>query len=165
MDFIKDNLIFLVVAIFIFTEYRRRRSGKAKDTKPDIPYYTPTTTKKDVSHKKTFSDLWPDIWVVPLVIAISFGLLWSLTILFPNAHFYGVEAIQGVIIGLASAFIVFTIAFIAIKLNFPRVWEWYKSNDIDETFTKLSPWEKYKTLLSALFIFCLVVVIAMLAQK
>jgi ribose/xylose/arabinose/galactoside ABC-type transport system permease subunit len=162
MDFIKDNLIFILVAYLIFSEYRRRKRNQSKA--PET-FEKSFFQEKVAQKKKTFTDLWPDIWVIPLVIAIAFGLLFGLTILFPNAHFYGVEAIQGVIIGLASAFIVFTIAFIAIKLNFPRTWEWYKSNEIEESFTRLSAWEKYKTLLSTLFIFCLVVVIAMLAQK
>jgi len=158
MEIIEKYWIIIILIIVFGFEYLKYLKTKNK---------TETSFVKSLKEqkRKTFLDLWPDIWLIPVVTAVNLSLIWGLSILFPNAHFRGVETVQGVLIGLNSAFIVFTIAFLFIKLNFPRTWNWYKSIDIDESFNNLSNWQKYLTLLWVLSIVCFTATMAMLAQS
>lgn len=159
MEFFQNNQTLIFIGIVLYILYRQHMTNKKKEVKEE------PEAGAIKSKAKSFLAIWPDLWLIPLVTAIVLSLIWGLSILFPNAHFRGVEAIQGVLIGLNSAFIVFTVGFLFIKLNFPRTWNWYKSNEVDESFNNLTHWQKYLILLWSLSIVCFTVVMAMVAQN
>lgn len=88
--------------------------------------------------------LWPDVWSVPLVLILFYISPYLLTALDPTAATFDLGVLQIIILVTVAAMVFSSLAFGALRWNFPTLFRFYSRSTFKEQFEKLSAWEKQK---------------------
>jgi hypothetical protein len=153
-SFLQDNLLIVLVAIALFL--KPYFSGKKKTTKPTKP----TTPGTRLAAIRQFIALWPEVYMIPLLLLIAVALNYMLLVLWPEAIFFGPEHIQKLIYKSVAAFLAYFLFFLRDRLDFPESWHWYASSERLTEYKLLTPWQKRTTYFwrMSVFVFCFAIV-------
>ena len=146
---VSENLMLIilaVVALFFFLKPKNTKEEKEEDR----PILQPTAKAKE------FIELWPEVYMIPLLIAIAALVNYALMKLFPDAIFLGPEQIQVILYKTVAAFMAYFFFFIRDRLDFKEAWNWYKSPERITEYQTLTPWQKRLTFYWRLSVFVLV---------
>lgn len=116
----------------------------------------PQTTLTPAKKAEQFIALWPEVWMIPLMLIIGGGISYGLMLLWPDAIFFGPEHIQKVLYKAIASFLAYFLFFVRDRLDFKEAWQWYKSNTRINEFETLTPWQKRIAYFWRLSVFVLV---------
>jgi hypothetical protein len=162
---IADNLLLVVLAIaalFFFLKPKQAAQPQQATHKGSFnlefedeldaaaAQHTPTPAP---SKLQSLISLWPEVYMIPLLIAIAALVNYTLLKLFPDAIFLGPEQIQTVLYKTVAAFMAYFFFFIRDRLDFKEAWQWYKSPERIAEYQTLTPWQKRVTFYWRLSVF------------
>jgi ABC-type Na+ efflux pump permease subunit len=155
-QFILDNLILVLLAITAIIWLKPYFIKKKTITKPK-PTAQPSTKLQAILK---FIQLWPEVYMIPLLLLIAVALNYMLLVLWPEAIFFGPEHIQKLIYKSVAAFLAYFLFFLRDRLDFPEAWHWYSSDDRLDEYKLLTPWQKRTTYFwrMSVFVFCFAIV-------
>jgi hypothetical protein len=163
---IADNLLLVLLGIAVLFFFLKPKQG-AQPQQPapkggyDLNFNeAQETTKAELapatpSKLKNIISLWPEVYMIPLLIAIAALVNYTLLKLFPDAIFLGPEQIQTVLYKTVAAFMAYFFFFIRDRLDFKEAWAWYKSPERIAEYQTLTPWQKRVTFYWRLSVFVL----------
>lgn len=103
--------------------------------------------------------LWPELWSVPLALAIFHFSPMLLRHIDPMAATFDAGVLQNIVFAVVAILVFSGASFMGIKLNFPLLYEYYEKLS-GESFLKLSEKSKVIILLCVYFGFLFAFVLA-----
>lgn len=106
---------------------------------------------------------WNEILSIPVALILWFTFPYIIRLFDATAAFYDSGVLQQIIYAIIAVLIFHGLAWLLIKLTFPKLYN-YLDNEFEDLFTNLfsSEWEKTKT---SLFVFALYFLAFILALK
>lgn len=168
---IADNL-YLVAGVlviwFIVTNKKSNKTQQAPTAPPPSAGGFPVSSVDDeafipagnpqpdlLSKAKLFIEHWPEVWMIPILIAIAAAINYGLMAFWPDAIFLGPEFIQKLLFKTIGAFLAYFLFFVRDRLDFKESWQWYISSDRQSEYNELTPWQKRVTFFWRLSVFVL----------
>ncbi|MCH8491444.1 MAG: hypothetical protein LAT81_16185 [Oceanicaulis sp.] len=109
---------------------------------------------------KRFVALWPEVYMIPLLVIIAMVINALLLWVWPDAIFLGPEHLQTILYKALAAFIAYFLFFVRDRLDWPEWAKWYEKEDDENELNELTPWQRQ--LLYTLRLAAFVVVFALL---